>query len=290
MRQIAVIPPNGVTFMNYRGHGSIQDWGSGTLAILANSDTGWWYPTVGEPHPLVLISMDCLDGNFAYPGVAGLGEAFHKLDGAGTVAHWASTGLGLTSDHTAMATGFYKALFEQGQLTIGAAINSGKIAYEQGNWNDYELYGFTLQGDPAMLLMRPDLELNKSPNQPFAEPGDTVSFEIQVGNDGLFDSAPTVVDTLPAGLTFVEATADREMTLSQNGNLITMDFAAPLGRNEGLTIQITTTIDIGFSGSGITNSAAVSGLALDVPGNNSDTATILMGDSAPVYLPVLMKP
>ena len=120
--------------------------------------------------------------------------------------------------------------------------------------------------------------------------GDTVSFEIQVGNDGLFDSAPTVVDTLPAGLTFVEATADREMTLSQNGNLITMDFAAPLGRNEGLTIQITTTIDIGFSGSGITNSAAVSGLALDVPGNNSDTATILMGDSAPVYLPVLMKP
>jgi len=234
--------------------------------------------------------MDCLDGNFAYPGVTGLGEAFHKLGGAGTVAHWASTGLGLTSDHTAMATGFYKALFEHGQLTIGTAINSGKIAYQQGNWNDYELYGFTLQGDPAMLLMRPDLELDKSPNQPFAEPGDTVSFEIQVGNNGLFSSTPKVVDTLPAGLTFVEATADREMTLSQNGNLITMDFAAPLARNESLTIQITTAIDAGYAGSGITNSATASGMAFDVPGNNSDTGTILMGDSAPLYLPILMKP
>lgn len=293
MRMLAVTPPNGVTFMNYRGHGSIEYWGESEedQQIMNNTDTGWWYPTVGDPHPLILLSMDCLDANFAWPGIDGLGETFHRLDHAGSVAHWSSTGLGLTSEHTVLQKGFYDGLFEEGLLHIGEAINHAKTVYYQGGNDISEMYGFTLHGDPAMLLMRPEMEIDKIANVGSVEPGEQLNFTLKVTNNGLYTAKPTVVDQLPAGLSYVSASANVPITVDVNGNTITISFLNGLAYGDTGTITLTTLLDAGYQGNSITNSATVSeNTGFDaVPGNNTDSATVITGETIDIYLPVVLR-
>jgi uncharacterized repeat protein (TIGR01451 family) len=288
MRIWAVTPPNGVTFMNYRGHGSITDWAE--EEILSNTDTGWWYPTVGDPHPLILLSMDCLDGNFAWPGISGLGETFHKLDGAGSVAHWSSTGLGFTSEHTILQKGFYDGLFAIGLLQIGEAINYAKTVYYQGGNDLSEMYGFTLQGDPAMLLMRPEMQMEKVAQVFSIEPGEQFDFTLQVTNNGLYAATPIVVDELPAGLSYVAHTADVPVTFNISGNTLTFTYDQQLAYGEMGTITLTTLLDPTYNGDTITNSASVTeNTGFDaLPGNNVDSATVLIGAANVNYLPIIL--
>ncbi|MDT8306688.1 MAG: C25 family cysteine peptidase, partial [Anaerolineae bacterium] len=153
--------PAGATLMNYRGHGSIFTWGDNLFN--ANDPTRWPWPGVAPwlaGEPLVLLSLDCLDGNFIYPGQPGLGETFHALPGTGTVAHWSSTGLGYTFEHSVLNGAFFNAIFEEGFLPIGDAINYAKVQYALTTYHDSELWSFTLQGDPAMRLWRLDLAAN----------------------------------------------------------------------------------------------------------------------------------
>jgi hypothetical protein len=136
----------GVSIMNYRGHGSITAWAN--PYILDTTMIDFWQ---NSEHPVVLISADCLDGYFATAYTEGLGETFIGLNGTrGTAAHWSSTGLGYTFEHTPLARGFYKAIFSERILPIGDAVNYSKIAYLGDGYDVSEAYAFTLLGDPAM--------------------------------------------------------------------------------------------------------------------------------------------
>jgi hypothetical protein len=142
----------GVVILNYRGHGSIEYWASPN--ILATSSTDFW---LNPDKPVVILSADCLDGHFAWPGAPALSETFLMLrDGfgnpLGTVAHWSSTGLGYTSEHTILHTGLYEGVFDVGLVAIGDAANYAKVKYYQLGQDKSEMYSFTLQGDPAMRL------------------------------------------------------------------------------------------------------------------------------------------
>lgn len=291
MRELMVNhPDDGVTLLNYRGHGSVRDWGK-NYAILSANDTSWWYPTIGEPNPVIITSMDCLDGNHAYPGVDALSETFLALDGAGSVAHWSSTGLGVTPEHTALATRFYDGLFSENQTAIGDAINYAKVHYVLGGWHESELYSFLLQGDPAMQVFRPDLSLDKGSSQFSVEPGEQVTFRLTIENEGLYASRPTVVDTLPNGLSYVSATASAGMTVSISGNKVTMEFVDELARGEVITIDLVAELAAGFAGDSVTNGAVVSGVGgLDGnTSNNSDSHTVLVGASGALYLPIMSR-
>ena len=295
LRQIAVVPGGGVTFFNYRGHGSVQDWADATTVPLLSVDfTWWWYPTVGEPNPLIILSMDCLDGNFAFPGTPALSETFHELAGAGTVAHWSSVGLGLTVEHTALQKAFYDGLFAHNMTAIGDATVYAKMIYNQEGWDESELYAFTLQGDPAMQIMRPDLALQKTAAQTLVAPGDPIDYTITVTNDGLYPTAPTVQDTLPAGLSYVNATTSLPANINVNGQSITVTFLDPLESGATATIQLTTNLSSGYSGNSITNVASVSGAGgLDSnPNNNQDGATVFTstGSLNHVLLPFVKHP
>jgi hypothetical protein len=162
----AIHPPNGATVLNYRGHGSVFNWGDNLFN--ANDPNLWPWPN-SEPwvggEPLVILSLDCLDGNFIYPGQPALSETFHALAGTGSVAHWSSTGLGYTYEHQKLHENFYRAIFDHGILPIGDAINYTKVQYAAlmsgGAYHESELWTFTLQGDPAMRMWRLDLETDE---------------------------------------------------------------------------------------------------------------------------------
>lgn len=145
---------DGVSILNYRGHGSVTTWAKPSIISSDSTSTDFWQ---NVQKPVVILSADCLDGNFAFPGLAALSATLLTLkSGAvpvGTAAHWSSTGLGYTWEHSLLHQGFYDGLFQQDKLTIGDAIDYAKINYhDTPGAHDSEMYSFLLQGDPAMQL------------------------------------------------------------------------------------------------------------------------------------------
>ncbi|MFW6068313.1 MAG: C25 family cysteine peptidase, partial [Chloroflexota bacterium] len=140
-------PPNGVTFMNYRGHGAVRSW-AGNLINLDDPDNDWdpWF----NNEPVIILTMNCLDGYFAVPGYEALSEEFLARPNHGSVAHWASTGFGYDFQHDVLHHGFYEGVFDHDLTRIGDAINHAKMAYILQSHHPSQLYSFVLQGDPAM--------------------------------------------------------------------------------------------------------------------------------------------
>jgi hypothetical protein len=140
----------GATLVNYRGHGSITTWADffevGSALTLTNADR---LP--------VVLTMDCLDTYFAFPGVSmqAISEEMLRREGGGSVGHWGSAGLGVPWQHSILHEGFVNALFYGGQVRFGDAAVAAKLhlASALGNGDHYLLYTFTLLGDPAMRLL-----------------------------------------------------------------------------------------------------------------------------------------
>ena len=147
------INDTGVSVLNYRGHGSVQRWAgtSSSPPILSTDNLDFWLNVNRTP---IILSADCLDGQFARPGLPGLGETFMKdLQSRGSVAHWSSAGLGFTYEHTILLQGLYTGLFDQQQTAIGDAVNAGKNTYLASGNSTSELYSFILLADPAMQIL-----------------------------------------------------------------------------------------------------------------------------------------
>lgn len=156
----AIHAPQGATILNYRGHGSRTAWGGNPALFNVTDPSLWPWPAPPAPpwlasEPLVILSLDCLDGNFVYPGEDALSEVFHALQEVGTVAHWSSTGLGYAFEHRKLHQEFYRAAINHDILPIGDVINYTKAEYAATAHHESELWTFTLQGDPAMLLWQP---------------------------------------------------------------------------------------------------------------------------------------
>ncbi|MCA9978107.1 MAG: hypothetical protein KC413_20240, partial [Anaerolineales bacterium] len=143
----------GVSILNYRGHGYVWGWANPTIISTLDSSLDFW---INTQRPTVILSADCLDGNFAFPGIEALSKTLLTLksgaEPVGAAAFWSSAGLGYTNEHSILHRGFYAGLFQQDLLTIGDAINYAKLIYDQGNYHDSELFSFILQGDPAMQM------------------------------------------------------------------------------------------------------------------------------------------
>ncbi len=146
---------DGAAILNYRGHGAAENWGLSHIIVDWASHSDSW-DNAGQP--VVIISADCLEGNFANTAdrLQGLAEKFIELEDVGTAAHWSSTGLGFDREHTALHQGFYEGLYTEngGTLTtIGDGIVYAKTRYVDGTLgNEAEIWAFTLQGDPALMM------------------------------------------------------------------------------------------------------------------------------------------
>ncbi len=212
---------NSAGIVNYRGHGSITDWGSG---IVKREDSNLF---LNIDRPTVIISADCLDGNFVWIGTTALSETFLRLEGRGTAAHWGSSGLGYSSEHTVMHTGFYEALYNGNARTIGDAIQFSKTRYIDLAQHESEAYGFILHGDPAMLLpstQEADVATTSETNNQSDAPAAQVSYDVTVTNQG------TGQDTFDVSLAGNAWAASADIT--------TVSLAA----NESATVRVTHTI------------------------------------------------
>ncbi len=144
---------SGVAMVNYRGHGSIDSW-SGNQLLTSSLVKQTPDPLNNLDRPFISLSMDCLDGNFAYPGWDSLSETLMRQDNRGSAAHWSSTGLGFPFEHDILAKHFYLGLFSVGYSAIGDVVKYAKTQYDLEGFDKSELYAFTLQGDPAMQVYK----------------------------------------------------------------------------------------------------------------------------------------
>jgi hypothetical protein len=104
----------------------------------------------GSRLPLVL-GMTCFTSSFHRPEPGTLDEALVRLPNGGAIATWGSTGLGISTGHTALQAGFYEAI-NSGERNLGAVTQAAKLnLYATGLHQDL-LNTFVLLGDPAMAL------------------------------------------------------------------------------------------------------------------------------------------
>lgn len=130
--------------------------------------------------------------------------------------------------------------------------------------------------EPTAVDRQFDLRVVKSDSADPATPGGTLTYTIDVFNDGPSDATNiTLTDTLPAGVTFASGTTG----LTANGQVVTATIASLAS---GATSQFTIIVNIDPAASGtISNQASVSttaGTELDVT-NNSDIETTVLTPS-----------
>lgn len=242
---------NSAGIVNYRGHGSITDWGAGIVrrqdaALFLNAD-----------RPTVIISADCLDGNFVWLGSdaqapdyrSALSETFLRLDGRGTAAHWGSSGLGFSSEHTVLHLAFYEALYEGEARTMGDAVQYSKIQYLNSNQHESEAYAFILHGDPAMRMPSTqvaDVETTPETADQSAAPTVDVSYDVTVANRGTGNDSFDITLSgnqwaASADTTLVTLAADTETT-------VRVTHTVPADALAGAMDEVTVTARSRFNG------------------------------------------
>ncbi len=142
--------------------------------------------------------------------------------------------------------------------TTGTLLNTATVA---GNENESNTDNNT-DDEETTVVAEIDLAVSKTDDIDPITPGETLIYTLNVTNDGPSDATGvTVVDTLPAGVTYVTATPSQG-TVSEVGGVITASLGN-LVSGAGATVAITVTIDAGTFG--IINNTAV------VSGNETDT-------------------
>jgi hypothetical protein len=80
-----------------------------------------------------------------------------KLNGGGSVAAYAPTGLQVQNGHDYLLEGFYTSIFDDGDRILGQAIYKAKLNLDSGPSSYQDLHDtFMLLGDPAMRIDMPE--------------------------------------------------------------------------------------------------------------------------------------
>jgi hypothetical protein len=138
---------NGVFLVNYIGHAGLYHLAHEKL--LRVNDVSVFQN--GEMLPMV-TAMTCVVGRFAIPGREILSEALILKENGGAAAVWAPTGASLNSLARMLADGFFRAVFQGGEKTLGEALLKGMQDYALSGGQRFMLDIYTLLGDPAMEI------------------------------------------------------------------------------------------------------------------------------------------
>jgi uncharacterized repeat protein (TIGR01451 family) len=130
--------------------------------------------------------------------------------------------------------------------------------------------------DIDAIVAATDLAITKTDSADPVSPGDPLVYVLTVTNNGPSDATSvSVVDTLPAGVTFVSSLPGPP-TCALAGVTLTCDLG-PLAAGASAIVTINVTVDTGASGIQV-NTATVSGSESDPdPGNNSASAATAVG-------------
>ena len=260
------INSSGIALLNYRGHGSVIDWAGG---LMSRSDAGAF---TNRDKPFATITADCLDGHFAWYNLDSIGETFLREPDGGSAAHWSASGLGFLFQYQVLHVGFYDGLFDQGLASIGDAINYAKTNYHlTTGYEPAPLYSMNLQGDPAMQLLRPDLNVTLTPQSTMFGLGDEVVFTGVVNNRGVYPVRPKITITLPPELS----------EPSRQEMVIEIDELIGLGESAEFTL---TALALTTSAEPITVTARASSAGLDVTQADQTATTTIQSIVSPTAI------
>lgn len=152
----------GKLIVNYIGHAATWQWADENLFSATDVES-----LANDKHP-VMLPMTCYDGYYHYPfppaanpadNYDATAEVITRAQGKGAVASWAPTGLGVSTGHDLLDTGFFEAVYgdEDGQITLGEATMAGKLKLASTIHNPSHtsldlLDTYLLFGDPATYV------------------------------------------------------------------------------------------------------------------------------------------
>jgi hypothetical protein len=142
----------GVSLINFRGHGGGGIWADNNLLNLDDIDL-----IENKGKFPVITSMTCFTGDFASPGRT-LGEALVCQEDAGAIVFWGASGTGWTSTDYYLLRELFKLFKTDPDLTFGEMINKAKNSFLLGyssNQTLSNIYQYVLLGDPAIRLAFP---------------------------------------------------------------------------------------------------------------------------------------
>lgn len=248
--------------------------GLGGSAIAAG-DTG----SAGVGSATVAIVNSIVDGTCAVET-----DTSAIVSGGGNVGTDASCALGDPSDQVVSDAGL-RPLADNGGPTLTHALVPSSPALDAGTAATVDPVQFDQRGAPrpeegdgvdpaeadagAVEMSFADLSVEKSVDDDAPTVGDEVEYTIEVTNDGPATSYPVVTDDLPAGVTFVAASAG----CTEAAGTVTCDLGELVA---GATASAVVTVSVDDEGT-ITNTATVASAGLDEdrdPSNDSASATL----------------
>ena len=140
---------SGVWMVQYTGHGAPERWAA--EQIWRTTDVPGLHNADRLP---VMMTFNCLDGYFAYPGRPSLAETMQRQPGGGSIAAISPSSLGMTQDQQLFRQILMSTMFHDGVRELGRALTLTKQRfYARYGWN-YLISTVMLYGDPAMRLPR----------------------------------------------------------------------------------------------------------------------------------------
>ncbi len=137
----------GRLLVHYAGHGSGTAWASEPL--FTDADVAARAAHARLP---IVVSMNCLNGQFAFPSWESFGEVLVETPGRGAIAFWGSSAMTEAASQRRLSRAFAEALVGGRTTTLGDAILAGYAAVEDvGNYQDL-LHSWVVLGDPALQL------------------------------------------------------------------------------------------------------------------------------------------
>ena len=141
---------DGRAIANYRGHGTIECWGTGPFCksdILSLTN--------GRKLPVV-ISPTCNTGWFDDPTLDCFGEAWLKATNGGGVGYWGSSRPSYGGYNDELDKGVYKAIFNDNIFDFGGVANRAKLymldEYGLTRKAKLELHLFNILGEPELNI------------------------------------------------------------------------------------------------------------------------------------------
>ncbi len=132
----------GQRIVNYTGHGSVDSWRS----LLRSEDA--LTLTNADSLPL-FITMTCLNGYYQDPVLDGLAESLMKASRGGAAAVWASSGMTMPGNQSAVNQQLYRLLFDRsGNDRLGDLTRRAKLETTDPDIRRT----WVLFGDPSMKL------------------------------------------------------------------------------------------------------------------------------------------
>jgi hypothetical protein len=137
----------GPSLVSYVGHGGISVWGSESF-FNGKDVTTLSY----QPRQPIVMTMNCLNGYFAFPHFDALAEALVKARGKGAIAVFAPSGLSLNFPAHLFHQALVDELHSGRHRRLGDAVLAAQIRYAETGAFPELLSIYHLFGDPALVL------------------------------------------------------------------------------------------------------------------------------------------